>query len=143
MKFERLIPPTWFKNFGSEIEMVIEDCIKKKRRLHVLIEPERQKRSTGEYSQNHHLNGHIQQIAMYYDQPFEDVKRYMKQQAVTRGYPILMRAGKPVTDMWGNVDGISEADASSKECAILIDFVNWFADDNGIVLEEGNERFSY
>ena len=143
MKFERLIPPTWFRNFDSEIDMVIKDCIDKKRRLHVLIEPEPKARTTGDYSQNHHLNGHIQQIAKITGQPFEDIKKYVKQQAITLGYPMKTIAGNPVTDMWGQVVGISEKDATTEQCALLIESVHKLADDLDITLEEGNERFSY
>lgn len=143
MKFDRLLPPSTYSSYAQEIQMVLDKCIADHRRVHVLIEPEKRGRSTGDFSQNHHLNGHIQQISVYTGQPFEDIKKYVKQMAISQGYPILTKAGNPVIDMWGQAVGISEADASTSECAILINCVHQLASELGIILEEGNGRFSY
>ena len=143
MKFERLIPPSTYKNFDADIQKVIAECIEKHRRIHVLVEPEAKIRSTGDYSQNHHLNGHIQQIAKSTGQPFEDVKKYIKQMGITQGYPIKEIAGNPVTDLWGQVVGISEKDATTAQCAILIECSHQLAADLEIILEEGDGPFTY
>ena len=143
MKFDRIIPPTLFDSYAPFIKEVVNDCLDKHRRVHILVEPERIGRTTGDYSQSHHLNGHIQQIAKATGQPFEDVKRFIKQRAITFGYPIKTIAGNPVTDLWGQVVGISETDASTSECALLIECTHQLASELDITLEEGHERFNY
>ena len=146
MKFDRILPPTiamYDSSYTLEIKKVLNSCLEKNRRVHILVEPERKGRTTGDYSQSHHLNGHIQQISKATGQPFEDVKRFVKQRAITFGYPIKTIAGNPVTDLWGQVVGISEADASTKDCALLIECTHQLAQELDITLEEGHERFSY
>ena len=97
----------------------------------------RRPRSTGYKSQSHHFNGHVQQISMETGQPFEDVKKFLKGQAVSQGYPMLTKdGGAPLLDLWGNVQGISEADSSVEECGILIDAAHQFAAEFGINLIE-------
>lgn len=143
MKFDRILPPSMFNSCSQEIQMILDKCIADHRRVHVLIEPEKRGRSTGDFSQNHHLNGHIQQISKSTGQPFEDIKKYVKQMGISQGYPIKTIAGNPVVDMWGQAVGISEAEASTNDCAILINCVHQLAAELGIVLEEGNGQFSY
>lgn len=95
------------------------------------------KRSTGYKSQNHHFNGHIQCIAIQTGIPFEMVKIFIKNLALGRGYPIMLNtSGDPVIDFAGNTMGKTEADATSEECAILIESVHQFADENGLELQE-------
>jgi len=104
---------------------------------HVTVSKPRKPRTKGEKSQNHHINGHIQQIAIFTGQPFEDIKKRCKQVAVTRGYPILEdEAGTAITDLWGNVNGISEADASTEDASILIEAIHQLADELEIILRE-------
>lgn len=74
----------------------------------------RKPRTTGEYSQSHHLNGHVQQIAAETGDEFDDVKMEIKRRAIKRGYPFR-------TDSFGNVVPQSEADCSTVECAMLIE----------------------
>jgi hypothetical protein len=94
-------------------------------------------RTTGKNSQNHHINGHAQQIAIETGQPFEDVKRYAKQIAITMGYPILEdENGNPITDLWGNVQGISETDSSTEDAAKLIEALHMIAAEMDIKLIE-------
>ncbi len=138
MKIERLVVPGNFKLLMPEIKALLMDCYQKKKKVHVLIEPEKKLRSTGDGSQSHHLNGHIQQIARETGQPFEDIKKYVKQQAISMGYPIKEQFGNPVLDMWGNLTGISEADCSVSDCALLIDQAHLLAAELGIVLKEEN-----
>lgn len=99
------------------------------------------KRTTGAKSQNHHFNGHCQLISRLTGQPIDDVRRYIKARAVSRGYPMLMDIyNEPMLDLWGNVQGMSEADASVEQCKMLIDEVHQFAAEEGIALEEGADE---
>lgn len=91
-------------------------------------------RSTGRASQNHHLNGHIQQICQETGNDFADVKLYVKHLAIRRGYPVKdgvvsLRTGDPVP--------ISESDASAEDCTLLIDEVHQLAAELNIQLREG------
>ena len=94
----------------------------------VKIAKPRRKRSTGERSQNHHLNGHIQTICVETGNDFEAVKQVVKLRAVAMGYPFKTFHGVTVP--------MSEADASTKECALLIDAVHQLAAEEGIGLAE-------
>ena len=99
--------------------------------------PPKRPRKTGKGSQSAHLNGHIQTIASFTGQPFDDVKKFVKSQAVTRGYPMLRdKDGNQVYDLWGNVQGISEADSTVEECSILIEAAHQLAAELGIALVE-------
>lgn len=94
-------------------------------------------RTTGDKSQNHHFNGHCQLISQLTGQPIDDVRRFIKARAVSRGYPMLGGwDGEPLLDMWGNIQGISEAYASVEQCKMLIDEVHQFAAEEGIALVE-------
>ena len=103
----------------------------------VTIETPKKPRTTGEKSQNRHLNGHIQQIAQETGTPFDVVKHEIKQRAITRGYPILYDGkGKAVLDIFGREQGISEADCSTVECGYLIDETHQLAAELDFVLRE-------
>lgn len=86
-------------------------------------------RSTGPRSQNHRLNGYIQQIAVETGETFDTVKWHVKKEAVTMGYPFT-------TSRWGEVVPKSEARATVAECSLLIDEVERLAAELGIVLRE-------
>ena len=111
----------------------------------VTIESPFKPRSTGANSQNHMLNAIIQQISKETGQDFKSTKEYIKSTAVGRGYPMLEKAVRkggqmvmePVYDWFGNVRGISEADSSTEQCAILIDVAIQLATEMGIVLNLG------
>jgi hypothetical protein len=97
-------------------------------------------RSTGAKSQNHHFNGHCQQISQLTGQPIDDVRRFIKARAVSRGYPMLRGwDGEPLLDLWGNIQGASESESSVEQCKMLIDEVHQFAAEEGIALTEGEE----
>ena len=99
--------------------------------LIVKIAPPRKLRSTGEWSQNHHLNGHIQQICVETGNDFAAVKAVVKQMAVSMGYPFRTFRGMVIP--------YSEAEASVQECAILIEAVHRLAAELGINLKETEE----
>lgn len=108
----------------------------------ITVEKPFRPRTVGVGSQNHCLNGFIQQICMETGQDFASTKTYIKQKAIEMGYPILkqktVRGEEDVTDWWGNPVGISEADASIEECSLLIDSAVMVASELGITLNMGD-----
>ena len=97
----------------------------------------RRPRSTGKGSQSAHFHGHVQSIAKDTGQPAEDVKKYLKQKAVDRGYPMLKNDdGTPCVDFWGFYQGISEADASVEDEIHLIEAAHQLASELDIILVE-------
>ena len=94
-------------------------------------------RSTGKNSQNSHLNGHIQQICEDTGNSFDIVKLAVKEQALDRGYPMLLdKEGVPQVGLFNIRLGISEADSTVEECKILIDAVHLLAAEYDIRLRE-------
>ena len=100
--------------------------------MYVKLDKPRRPRTTGERSQNHHLNGHIQQIAEHTGDSFDDVKRHIKREAIADGYPYR-------TTSFGDVEPQSEADASTVECALLIETAHRIASDMEVMLNEYEE----
>jgi len=103
--------------------------IKKSSQMLVRLSRPRRPRTTGYRSQNHHLNGHIQQIASYTGDSFDDVKGHIKREAIADGYPIR-------TTSWGEAVPQSESDASSFECGLLIEAAHRVASFLGATLKE-------
>lgn len=92
----------------------------------------RPRRSTGDGSQNHHLNGHIIQImremGMTTKKEYDQVKTEIKRIAhYAFGYPALDKKAHFFK---------SEADCDTQECAWLIEASHLLAGDLGIVLIE-------
>ena len=96
----------------------------------VTIERPRLRRTTGPGSQNHHLNGHIQQIANEIGDNFDSVKLAIKFEARSLNYP-----GKDVAGHWIPQ---SEKECNTEECAILIDTTHRIAAFLGVILDETN-----
>ena len=122
---------------------LIKYCIEKRGGfLRLVLQPPFKHRSTGEKSQNHHINGHCQQISNETGQSFFDVKKYTKQIAIDIGYPILYSKDKEgnddkaILDLWGNEQGISETEADTEQAGYLIEAVHEIADELGIKLKE-------
>jgi hypothetical protein len=90
-------------------------------------------RTTGEDSQNHHINGHIAEIASETGQDFDTVKLALKKMAVSRGYPF--RTEK----ITGEVVPYSETELDTVQAGILIDTIHQFAAEFGIRLMENLE----
>lgn len=91
----------------------------------------RKRRSTGDGSQNHHLNGHIVDImkacGMTTKKEYDQVKTEVKRIAhFTFGYP---------SDKTGHFFK-SESECNSEECAWLIESAHLLAAELGIVLTE-------
>ena len=120
----------------NEISTLVLDSIKVEKPLAITLARPKKKRTTGKYSQNHHLNGHIQQICEETGNDFQTVKLYIKKEALKRGYPTKVRDGEQIIDLWGNPIPISEGEANTVECGYLIEEVHILASDLGIILKE-------
>jgi hypothetical protein len=107
----------------------------------VSLEPWRNKRSTGDHSQNHRLNGFIHQYCDYTGYLFEDVKLFVKRNAMALGLPAALdKNGNivySITD--GNVMPKSEKDMNTQECGWCIQVIELMAAELGITLHEGYE----
>ena len=95
----------------------------------VTIASPKKPRTTGDGSQNHHLNGHIMQICAETGNDYDAVKNAVKMIAVEQ-------MGYPYTDFHGVITPKSESESSTDECAKLIEAAHILAADLGIVLKE-------
>ena len=111
-------------------EKMVENA--KTNQWNVKISRPKRPRTTGWKSQNHHINGHCQQIAMETGNSFTAVKERMKELAIGRGYP-------KETLVDGSVKPKSEADIDTVEAGYLIDTIHQFADEWNIRLIEEDE----
>ena len=107
-------------------------------RFDLVISTPRKIRSTGQWSQNHHLNGHCMQISRETGQDFEGVKLYIKRMAIPRGLPLKT---KPDGDIiLSIIDGgpvpISEVDMDTIQCGWCIEELHILAAELGIILKE-------
>jgi hypothetical protein len=121
-----LIPKSYEADF---LNLEQNPTISKTGQVHVKIAKPHKPRSTGPGSQNHHLNGHIQQIAMHTGDYFDDVKLHIKRIAVSMGYPHK-------TNTWGEMVPISERDATTDDCSLLIEAAHLVASELDIHLRE-------
>jgi len=95
----------------------------------VTIQPPRKPRTTGEHSQNHHLNGHIMQICNETSNSYDAIKYCVKMLAVEEmGYPYEIIDGH----IWPK----AERESSTDECAKLIEAAHVWAAQHGIILQE-------
>lgn len=95
----------------------------------VTLQPPKRPRTTGEHSQNRHLNSHIMQICNETGNDFDSVKDAVKMLAVENmGYPYKTIAGRIVPQR--------ERECSTTECALLIEAAHILAADLGIILQE-------
>jgi len=99
--------------------------------LTVRVSEVRKRRTTGERSQNHRLNGFIQQICVETGNDFHAVKEVVKLRAISRGYPFDTFNGVTIPR--------SEADSSTVECSLLIAEVEQLAAELEIRLVEYEE----
>lgn len=112
------------------IRRELERC-KDKNNDYVLLtmQPPKRPRTTGEHSQNHHLNGHIMQICNETQNSYNAVKDEVKRIAVeTMGYPYEI--------VNGHIHPKGESESSTDECAKLIEAAHVLAADLGIILQE-------
>lgn len=113
-------------NRNDELARLVEDlpsC-----QLYVELSKPHKPRTTGQDSQNHRLNSHIQQICEETGNDFDEVKLYCKHKAIPRGYPF--------TTLNGMVIPWSEKRLDTVQCSYLIDAINQLAAELGIVLRE-------
>ena len=96
--------------------------------LTIRLSPPTKPRTTGERSQSHHLNGHIQTICLETGNDFDAVKTLVKMRAISRGYPFTSIRGLTIPK--------SEAACTTTECGLLIDEVHQLAAEEGIALVE-------
>lgn len=95
----------------------------------VTLQPPKKPRTTGEGSQNHHLNGHIMQICNETCNSYDVIKYCVKMIAVEKmGYPYKTIAGHIVPQ--------PESESSTDECALLIEAAHILAADLEIILQE-------
>lgn len=86
-------------------------------------------RSTGLKSQNHHANGHVQQLCIQTGHDFEVMKYYTKKLAISRGFPFD-------TAPDGSVVPWSETRIDMEQCGYWIEAIHQFAGENDIRLRE-------
>lgn len=95
----------------------------------VTFQPPKRPRTTGENSQNHHLNGHIMQICNETGNDYDTVKDAVKLTAVEQfAYPFKTIGGRIVPQR--------ERECSTEDCAKLIEAAHYLAADLGIILQE-------
>ncbi len=95
----------------------------------VTMQPPKKPRTTGEGSQNHHLNGHIMQICNETGNSYDVIKYCVKMIAVEQmGYPYKLIAGHIVPQ--------PESESSTDECALLIEAAHVLAAQLEIILQE-------
>ena len=112
------------------IRRELERC-KDKNNDYVLVTMQSPKRprTTGENSQNHHLNGHIMQICNETGSSYNAVKDEIKRIATEE-------MGYPYEEINGHIHPIGESESSTDECAKLIEAAHVLAADLGIILQE-------
>lgn len=93
------------------------------------MQPPKRPRTTGEGSQNHHLNGHIMQICNETGNDYDTIKYCVKMLAVEQmGYPYKTVAGHILPQ--------PESQSSTDECAKLIEAAHILAAQLSIILQE-------
>ena len=97
--------------------------------VQVTMQPPKRPRTTGENSQNHHLNGHIMQICNETQNSYNAVKDEIKRIATEE-------MGYPYEEINGHIHPIGESESSTDECAKLIEAAHVLAADLGIILQE-------
>lgn len=86
-------------------------------------------RTTGENSQNHHLNGHILQVCNETGNDYDTIKYCVKMTAVEK-------FDYPYTEIAGHIVPKRERDCNTEECAKLIEAAHLLAAELSIVLRE-------
>ena len=124
--------PSWlipeFQRDGWELYL---ESNKDKQFDRLLIRVPSKPRTTGKFSQNHRINGFIQQICKSTTMDFDVMKYYFKKKAIKRGYPAK-------TDPEGDFIPDSESTINTIQAGHLIDEIEQFAAENGIhLIEDG------
>lgn len=115
----------------SYLENVVNFCIKNKSGfVQCEFKSPSKKRTTGEKSQNSHIWGHIQQIAMETGNEVQDIEDAIKFRAMKRGYPF--HENKITNKIVPN----SMTTINTVEASYLIDELHQLASELEIVLIE-------
>jgi len=85
-------------------------------------------RTTGDGSQNHHINGHCAEIAAQTGNDFDTVKTACKYEAISAGYPFDTIRTRVIP--W------SETRIDTVQAGILIDTIHRIAAEFGVALTE-------
>ena len=105
---------------------------------HLVIKNRYKPRTTGQYSQNHKINGMVQQIAAQMDRSFEAVKMSAKLIAVENGnYPYEMMEVQTKTGIMEILVPASEKNISTTEASDLIEALYALAAEHGVEIVEG------
>lgn len=122
---------------GINIAPIIKAAEKHGGYLTVTLQTSQRPRTVGERSQNHFINGAIQQICEETGNDFDDVKMYVKRKSFRRGYP--MKRDENGNIIYSLIDGQpipeSEAKISTVEAGYLIEEIIHLAAELGIVLK--------
>ena len=118
------------KSFQDALEILLERSkIKHAGYMNVRFDLPHRPRSTGWKSQNHRINGFIQQMAAATGNDFDALKMLCKKEAISEGYPIQTL---PNGQAWPK----SEAGISVEEAMILINTIQRIAAEYNIPLKE-------
>jgi len=120
------IPDKYQKTFHELIDYCND---KRGGYIKLVLTPPFKKRSTGIGSQNHHINGHCQQIANETGEDFDVIKQEAKRKAIKRGYPIRV-------DIFGYTRTLSETEIDTEQAGYLIEALHEIADFLSIKLRE-------
>ena len=121
----------WIPTTHADAWAILRRQLAEKRidQMYVKLDRPKRIRTTGEKSQNHHLNGHVQQLAQDTGDYFDDMKSNIKRKAMGKGYPFR-------TNAFGDAVPISESEATTEQCAMLIDTAHEVASFLGVTLRE-------
>jgi len=122
------LPPGLLRDLTWHIVKLVE-ASKSGPWFRLIIGPVRRIRTTGEKSQNHRINGFIQQLCMFTGMEFDVLKFWLKKKAIRREYPFD-------TDPDGDTVPWSESRISVEEAGYLNDEIEQYAAEIGCVLKE-------
>ncbi len=121
------------ERYISRLYKVISFCNKNRGGfLSITIDEPFKSRTTGDKSQNHCINGWISFLCQETGEDFSVLKTEVKMRAIKRGYKFR-------TDIFGNVQPMSETEISTKEAGYLIEEIEQIASELGILLPDRNK----
>jgi hypothetical protein len=151
------VPPWYRKQYSAYLKKCGPDA-----EFTVVLDKYRL-RSTGDLSQNHHINGHLMQICAddSEGEDFELLKMRMKFRAIKRGYPVITMKMPieqvPLVIQAADLNNIpvdnegnavvtwpkSESDINTVEAGYLIDEIHQYAAEKNIELIEADKQSKY
>ena len=97
--------------------------------MRLVLSPPFKHRTTGEKSQNHAINGFVQQIANETGEDFDVIKMHAKRMAIKRGYPVKV-------NIFGETVPLSETEIDTEQAGFLIEALHEIAAFLSITLRE-------